>query len=173
MAKTLGDASDKFFMNKNIIVPKNPFLEEVDQMKEKKELEEIQKKLLELDKIKQEEINQKLQNLELIPMFDKVIILPYPQNPYRKIIEGNIIVDYDGTFKNPDSGEMDKQNVFVGCANVIEIGPTSKFLKPGDDVFYDTRTVYPVPFQSLGYKLTSETQILCVINEKLKERFKM
>lgn len=169
---SLSESAGKFFITKGGVYAKeNEFLSELDEAKTKVEIEEAQKKLIELDKLKQEEINQKLQTLELIPMFDKVILLPYPQNPYRKIIEGNIIVDYDGTFKNPDSGEWDKEKVFIGCAKVIEVGPITKYLKVGDDVFYDTRTVYPVPMLNLGYKLTSEVQILCVINEGLKKRF--
>ena len=104
---------------------------------------------------------------------NKIILQPYPVNPYRKVVEGSLIVDYTGAFKNPDSGEDDKLQELVGCAKIIEVGPKCKYLKPGDDVYYDTRTEYPVPFMSMGYRLTSEPQILCVLNEKLKERFNM
>lgn len=106
-------------------------------------------------------------------MNNKIIILPYPENPYKKVIEGNIIVEYDGSFMNPDSGQKDKMQTLVGCAKVIEVGPECKYLKPEDDVYYDTRTTYPVPFMSLGYQLTTEPQILCVLNSNLKERFNM
>jgi hypothetical protein len=109
----------------------------------------------------------------MLPMFNKVILLPYPNNPYKKSIEGSIIVEYNGDFMNPDSGEKDKLQELVGCAKVIEVGPEVKYVKAGDDIYYDPRTCYPVPFMSLGYKLTTEPQILCVLNENLKERFKM
>jgi len=173
MAKTLNEAAGKFYMGKNLITPTNPFLDEIEEMKRQKEADELNRKLIEADKIKQEEINKKLETLELIPMSNKVVIMPYPQNPYRKIMEGNIIVDYQGDFKNPDSGEWDKMKELVACGKIIEVGPECKFLKPGDDVYYDSRTVYPLPFMHMGHQITSEPQILCVINEKLKERFNM
>ena len=173
------ELTGKFFMGKdlkpeqrfNIIKPEEPFKNEIDKLKKEKEEQEMAKLLLELEKSKQEEINQKLSKLEMIPMFNKIVILPYPRNPYRKIVEGSILVDYSGDFLNPDSGEQDKLKELVGCAKVIEVGPECKYLNVGDDVYYDTRTVYPVPFMSLGYVLCSETQILCNMNESLKERY--
>ena len=140
---------------------------------EEKEAEEASKILLEAAKQKQEEINSKLETLEILPMGSRVILSAYPENPYKKVIEGNIIVDWDGRFLNPDTGEMDKLNTFVGCAKVIEAGPECKYLRSGDDVYYDTRTVHPVPFMSMGYVSTHEQGIICVLNEGLKERFKM
>lgn len=173
MSKTLNESTGKFFMNKNLIVPSNPLLDEINAEKEKVEAEKAAKLLVELEKAKQEEINRKLEKLELLPLGNKIIIIPYPENPYRKIIEGSIIVDYKGNFMNPDSGEKDTLKQLVGCARVIEVGPECKYLKVDDDVYYDTRTTYPVPFMSCGYQLTTEPQILCVLNEGLKERFDM
>lgn len=171
--KTLGQAAGKFYFN-NGDIDENLLLEnQLRKKQEEKELAEAQQMLIEASKQKQEEINSKLETLELLPMGNKVILLAYPVNPYRKIVEGSIIVDYDGSFKNPDTGEWDKQKELVGCAKVIEVGPECKYLKPGDDIYYDTRTTYPVPFMSLGYKLTTEPQVLCVLNEGLKNRFKM
>ena len=170
---TVSESTGKFYMGKNLILPKNELLDEIDRIKEEKAAEEANKLLIDLQKQKQKEIYEKLQTLELLPMGSKIILLPYPENPYKKIIEGSIIVEYTGDFMNPDSGEKDKLNVLVGCAKVIEVGPECKYLKPGDDIYYDTRTTYPVPFMSLGYLLTTEAQILCVLNSGLKERFNM
>jgi len=167
-----GDAAG--YKEKNqILLPINPLEKEFEIAKLEKEQEEARAMFLELEKKKQEELEAKLDTLEMIPMLNKIVLLPYPKNPYRKVMQGSIIVDYTGEFNNPDSGEKDKLKELVACAQVIEVGPEVKYLKPGDDVFYDTRTVYPVPFLSLGYLLTSEPQILCVLNEKLKERFNM
>ena len=163
----------KYFMSNrsNLEVP--TIKDAAERLKEEKAAEEIKKALFEAEQNKQAEINKKLEALEMLPMMNKIILQPYPVNPYRKVVEGSLIVDYTGAFKNPDSGEDDKLQELVGCAKIIEVGPECKYLKPGDDVYYDTRTVYPVPFMSMGYKLTSEPQILCVLNEKLKERFNM
>ena len=163
----------KYFMSNrsNLEVP--TIKDAAERLKEEKAAEEIKKALFEAEQNKQAEINKKLETLEMLPMMNKIILQPYPVNPYRKVVEGSLIVDYTGAFKNPDSGEDDKLQELVGCAKIIEVGPECKYLKPGDDVYYDTRTVYPVPFMSMGYRLTSEPQILCVLNEKLKERFNM
>ena len=173
MSKTLNEASGKYFMSKNLIIPSNPLLEEIEIEKQKREAEKAAEMMIELQKKKQEEINKKLEKLELLPMGSKIIILPYPENPYKKVIQGSIIVDYTGDFINPDSGEKDKLKELVACAKVIEVGPECKYLKQGDDIYFDTRSVYPVPFMSCGYQLTTEQQVLCVLNESLKERFNM
>ena len=163
----------KYFMSNrsNLEVP--TIKDAAEKLREEQAEKEIKEALFEAEKNKQEEINKKLEKLELLPMMNKVILQAYPVNPYRKVIEGSLIVDYTGAFKNPDSGEDDNLKELVGCAKIIEVGPECKYLKPGDDVYYDTRTVYPVPFMSMGYRLTSEPQILCVLNENLKERFNM
>lgn len=169
----------KFYMGgtnenyKKLILPTDPLKEEFERAKEEKEAEEGRNLLLELQTQKQEELNAKLDKLEMLPLGNKVIILPYPVNPYKKLIEGSIIIDYSGQFQNPDSGEKDKLQELVACAQVIEVGPDCRHLQVGDDVYYLPNTAYPLPFMSLGYKLTSEPQILCTLNENLKERFKM
>lgn len=171
--KTLDESAGKFYMGKNIIKPAIGNEYDLAKLKEQKETEELNKLLIEADKQKQEEINKKIETLEIVPMGNKIIIQEYPKNPYRKIMEGSIFVDYNGEFLNPDSGEKDTLQKFVGCAKIIEVGPECKWLKIGDDVYYDTRTIYPIPFMSLGHKMTTEPQILCVINEGLKTRFNM
>lgn len=166
----------KFFMpevGSKLILPEDALQREFRKAKEEKIAKELSDKLTEAAKAKQEELDAKLEKLEILPMFNKIILMPYPQNPYKKVMQGSLIVEFNGDFLNPDSGEKDTLNQLVGCAKVIEVGPECKFLKPGDDIYYDTRTVYPVPFMSMGYQLTSEPQILCVLNESLKERFKM
>jgi hypothetical protein len=163
----------KFYFSNNekkLITPENPFTEQLEKQRLEKEAEEAKQLLFELEVEKQKEIDAKLDSLEMVPLLNKVILLPYPTNPYRKLVQGKLIVDYTGDFLNPDSGEKDTLKELVGCAKVIEIGPEVKYIKPGDDVYYDTRTVYPIPFMSLGYRLTTEPQILCILNQGLKDR---
>ena len=169
--KTLGQAAGKFYMSGT---DEDLFLEnQIDRKREQEAQEQAAKLLLEASRAKQEEINQKLQTLELLPNGNKVIILPYPSNPYKQVMKGSLIVDYDGSFLNPDSGEQDKMKTLVGCAKVIEVGPDCTKVRPGDDIYYDTRTNYPVPFMSMGYEILPEPNILCIINEGLKARFNM
>jgi len=177
------EAAGKYFMGGtkenyspggvNMILPENEILRMAEKQRREKELAEANRLFLLAQEQKQKELNEKLERLELLPMGPKVILLPYASNPYRKIMEGNIIVDFKGEFNNPDSGEKDTLDTFVGCAQIIEVGPECKYLQKGDDVFYDTRTVYPLPFMQQGYRVTVEPSIIAVINEGLKARFKM
>lgn len=167
----MGGAAENY--KSNLILPENLIQKDIEEMKLQRDAEEAQRMFLELEKQKQAELDAKLATLELMPMGNKIILLPYPRNPYRKVMQGSIIVDYNGEFDNPDSGEKDKLDELVACAKVIEIGPDVKYVKVDDDVFYDPRSCYPIPFLSLGYRSTSEPQILCILNEGLKARFNM
>ena len=163
----------KFFMTNRsgLLTPENELERQFEQAKLEKEIEEANRLFLEVEKAKQAEIEAKLETLELVPTFNKVILLPYPRNPYRKIMHNGLIVEYTGDFLNPDSGEKDTLKELVACAKVVEVGPDVLYLCSGDDVFYDPRTCYPVPFFKSGYLVTNEQQILCVLNENLKRRF--
>lgn len=145
----------------------------IEQEKINKEIEEAKRLYLEAEEAKQKELEAKLESLEILPMFDKVIILPYPSNPYKKVIQNGIIVEYNGIFDNPDTGEKAKAEEGIMCAKIIEIGPATKYLKVGDDVFYNKNTVVTLPFFGQGYFVTHETGIIAVVSQKLKERFGM
>lgn len=129
--------------------------------------------LLEAKKAKQKELEERLKTLEMLPIGSKVVILPYPENPYKKVItESGILIDYDGSFKNPDSGEQDKLKQGIQCAKVIEVGPDCKVVRLGDDVFYESRATAPLPFFSLGYEVLVEGNIFVILNEGLQARLK-
>jgi len=169
---TLDRSAGKFYMNNGKFNEDLLLENQIEKTKQKKFEEEASKLYLDSATKKQEEINKRLQTLEILPLGNKVMLSMYPENPYRQIVEGKIIIDYNGSFLNPDSGEQDKMKQLVACGQVIEVGPETKWIKPGDDVYFDPRTCYPVPFMSLGYLLTHEGAIHCVLNENLKERFK-
>lgn len=156
-----------------LLLPEDILKKDMEKARLEKEARKAAELLVAAEKQKQEEIEAKLATLEMLPMLNKIILQPYPTNPYKQYVKGSLLVAYNGEFNNPDSGEKDTLKELVGCAKVIEVGPEVKYLKPGDDIYYDTRTCYPVPFMSMGYLLTSEPQILCVLNEGLKSRFNM
>ncbi len=144
----------------------------------KRKDEELAKQAAELliaaETEKQKEIEAKLETLEMLSVGPKVVILPYVKNPYRKLIsEGGILIDYDGEFKNPDTGENDKMEKGIRCAKVIEIGPEVKYLKPGDDIYYVSNSALPIPFFNQGYQVIAEQNALTVLNEGLRKRYNM
>lgn len=109
MGKNTIETQGRIFMGDHgskLIVPENPIEKQAKKLKEEKDAEKAKELLLEAKKAKQKEINEKLKELEMLPVGNKVLISPYPENPYKKVIEGNIIVDFDESiFKNPDTGE--------------------------------------------------------------------
>ena len=80
----------KFYMggNKenytNLIVPGNPFTKDLENLKDEQAAAEARELFLKLQREKQEELNAKLETLELLPMFNKVILLPYPRILIKK-----------------------------------------------------------------------------------------
>lgn len=174
----MGEQADKnrglFIVNKNIITPpENELVVEARKLEEEKKAKTVAEKLKQVHLEKLEEVKSKLETLEILPIRDKVIILPYPQNPYMQTItESGIFVDTMGQFFNPDSGKLDQMNEMVVCGKVIEVGPECRWVQVGDDVYYDSRTAFPFPFMNNGYKLTSEVSLLAILNENLKERLK-
>ena len=113
---------------------------------------------------KQKEIDDKAERLELIPISNKVLILPYPENPYRKAITSSgLIIPLNPQFQNPESGQQDNLKEGIVCAKVIEVGPECKWLKEGDDIYIRNVGAAPVPFDRRGYWAISEQNVICRI----------
>lgn len=157
-----------------IIKPEYTFSKDLELQKQEMLAKKAADKLRELAEIKDKELQEKMETLEILPIGQNLIILPYPTNPYaQQLSKGGLILNgYNGQFLNPDSGENDTLNLGIGCAKVVEAGPACKYVVNGDDIFYDTRVIKPVPFMSCGYYLTNEPNIIAVINEGLTARFK-
>ena len=167
--------SEKFgnyYMNKNLIVPENEIVKQARQEREKKEEQELTERLIQVHAQKQEEINSKLETLEILPTGNRLIVLPYPENPYKKILDANsgLFIEPSGKFINPDTGQLDEKQELMLCGKVIEVGPECKYVQVGDDVYYDYRTAYPLPFMSNGYKIFSEQSVFAAVGESLKQR---
>ena len=176
MSNTRARQTGNFYMpgEKKIEIPGNPFSGETEKRNEDKKAKELADRLKEAHEAKQKEIEERLEGLELMPNGNRVIVMPYPSNPYVKVMsEGGIFIQPTGTFMNPDSGTLDTLEEVVICAKVIQIGPDCKTIKNGDDVYVDKRSMYPLPFMSLGYQTVAEQQIIALINNDLKERLKM
>lgn len=150
----------------------NKFNEQVD-----KYTEELQAHVNKLQTaVEQVGVNMEL--LEIKPLFNKILIKPFEQNPFQKIVidsKTNIVTDMGGMAPehfNTNTGkqEKDEQQIIVGA--VQEIGPDVKYLVPGDVIMYYKGSAMPVPFYKQGLWCMNETQVITVVNEGLEERFK-
>jgi gas vesicle protein len=122
-----------------------------------------------------EKLAENIENIEIKPMYSRVIIKPFVHNPFQRIkIENGIITDLGGLtpeYQNTDTGEIEeaKQMILTGC--VVEVGPDVKYLREGDTVFYQRASIVPLPFFKQGFICVDEHQIFATVNEGLQKRF--
>ena len=157
---------------KNIIEDnaKAKFNEKVDEYVSK--LEEHEKLLEQYTESLTEDLNQ----LEIRPLYEGVLIKPLAQNPFQKIKKvGNIIMDTGGLipeYKSKETGEWEEEESFIHYGVVQEVGPTCKYLKEGDVVMWRKPSETPVPFYKQGLVLVNERSIMITVNVGLADRFK-
>lgn len=149
----------------------NKFNEQVDAYADK--LAEHTKKLHDTA----ESVGLNFEAIEIKPMFARILIKPFEQNPFQRIVidkKTNIVTDTGGLapeYFNRDKGknEVMEQMLIVGA--IQEVGPEVKYLVPGDVVMYRKETAMPVPFYKQGLVCIAESQVVAVINEGLEARF--
>jgi hypothetical protein len=126
--------------------------------------------------LEEEQIKKEMwANKEIMPLGFKIMILPYERNPYISHINKAGLLTDGGSYINPETGEREEVREIIGCAQVLEVGPDVKNIKPGDEVIYFKERSKPLPFMDKGFYLIDEVSALAVINnsEILKERWKM
>jgi hypothetical protein len=109
---------------------------------------------------------------EIMPIYSNIMIRLYKENPYINNVTASGLRLGNGEFTNPDSGEDEQMDLKIICAEVIEVGPDCRYIKPGDDVYVNSPTIRPVPFMRQGFFLCSEQNVLAVMNNNLSERLK-
>jgi len=122
---------------------------------------------------KGDKISKVTNGLEIKPNGSYVLIKPYANNPYEKVEireSGLIIDDNAGRFKDPNDGEEKDAELGIKVARVIEIGPEVKYVAEGDDIYYSTNSVVPIPFFRQGLYTLAEQRILAVLNTDLSRR---
>lgn len=116
-----------------------------------------------------------IENVEIKPMFNRILITPFKQNPFQRIkVENGIITDMGGLapqFKNMDNGRIEEMEQMIITGAVQEVGPEVKYIVPGDVIMYRKETAMPVPFFKQGLMCIAETQVIAVVNEGLETRF--
>lgn len=150
---------------------KSKFNEQVDKFNEK--LDEHEKLLEQYQKQLVSDLNQ----LEICPLYDNLLIKPFASNPFQRIVknEYGLITDVGGLvpeYKSNEDGEFHEEEAFVQVGTVIEAGPACKYIKAGDIVFYTKPTALPIPFYKQGLVKNNERNISAVVNVGLTERFK-
>lgn len=123
-----------------------------------------------------EAFGDSIANIEIKPMFSRVLLKPLAQNPFQRIkVENGIIVDAGiltpRAELNPNTGKYEEPKEFIKTGVVQEVGPEVKYLQPGDVIYYRIDTAVPVPFLKQGMYSLDEHQVITVVNEGLENRF--
>lgn len=123
-----------------------------------------------------EGVQYDINRAEIKPMFSRLIVKPFKQNPFQQMtVKNGLIVDTGGYTPhaqlNPMTGKYEEQKQFIVTGCVVEVGPDTKYLQEGDVVYYRIDTAVPVPFFKQGFISIDEKQIIAVVNEGLTERF--
>ena len=123
-----------------------------------------------------QEVNENIKNIEIMPISNYVLVKPFKENPFQRIVktESGLILDTGGLrpeFKNTDTGEIQEEEQFIFTGVVQEVGPDCRFIHKGDVVMYPKSREVPVPFYKQGLVVINETGIIVTINEGLTERF--
>lgn len=149
----------------------NKFNEQVD-----KYTEELKSHVDGLQKVA-EDMGANMELIEIKPLFNKILIKPFEQNPFQRIVidkKSNLVIDTGGLAPehfNQDNGKQEKDEQMIIVGAVQEVGPDVKYLVPGDIIMYYKGSAMPVPFYKQGFWCLSETQVITVVNEGLEERF--
>lgn len=125
-----------------------------------------------------ENMSLDINNVEIKPSYEGVLIKPLAQNPFQKILvssNSGLIIDAGGyapKYKSNETGEWEEEESFVKVGVVQEVGPTCKYILPGDTVFWRKPSETPIPFYKQGLVLVNEHSIMAIVNVGLTERFK-
>lgn len=120
-------------------------------------------------------ISEDMNGLEIMPVFNYLLIKPFDQNPFQRVktTESGIIFDLGGQaieHKSNETGEWEEDKQFIKVGTVVETGHKCEFIQPGDVVMFTIASEIPVPFYKMGFVSVAESRIIAVVNEKLTER---
>ena len=161
--------------NSNIYKGKS-FSDRLENENRKKINEAIEDKMDTIETIVSKEGSRDASGMEILPLNGYILIKPYSENPYNKLVwdNGIIVGGVTPEMKDPDSGDIKEMENIIKVGHVIEVSPmNAKGIKEGDDVYYKTFNEVPIPFFSQGLAVINEATVLVVVNERLKERYNM
>lgn len=125
-----------------------------------------------------EKVNKNIENIEIMPIGNYVLVKQFEENPFQRIVrdsKSGLIIDVGGLapeYKNTDNGQIEEEEQFIKVGVIQEVGPECKWCQPEDTIFFTKNSAVPVPFYKQGLQLVNETRVLAVVNENLTERFK-
>jgi hypothetical protein len=109
---------------------------------------------------------------EIMPLYNTLMVDFYEDNPYEVKESETGLKLTTGMHESPDSGELEKKDIWYRVANVLEVGPECKYVHAGDDVYLDVRSCRPFPWMGEVRWQAAEQNVIAVMANDLSERFK-
>lgn len=108
---------------------------------------------------------------QIMPLYSTIMVEFYDENPYEvKETETGLKLT-TGMHESPDSGQLEKKDIWYRVASVLEVGPDCKYVKPKDDVYLDIRSCRPFPWRGNIYWQAAEQNVIAVMSNDLDTRF--
>lgn len=160
-----GESADKVLLREN----KNKFNKKVDEMSDKINKYESMVSAC------QDEIQKDMNDLQIKPILNNLLIKPYSTNPFQKIqkTDSGLITDLGGfapEYKSNETGEIEEEKQFVHTGVIVEVGGECKYAKVGDTAFWTAPSEVPLPFFRQGLVLVNENRIMALVNTDLESR---
>ena len=92
------------------------------------------------------------------------VVIKVIDNKYRKTVTDSGIILPGNTYKSEETGNIEADlELIIALAEEVNVGPECRYVKEGDEVYIDTRSVRPIPFKGLKYGLLNEQNILVIV----------
>lgn len=90
------------------------------------------------------------------------VLFKESENPFlRKVTKSGIFIS-DGFADSNETGNLEKLDQVIGFGVVEVAGTQCQFVKPGDGIFYDRRSIRPVPMSETLWQF-SERNIVAYV----------
>ena len=109
---------------------------------------------------------------EIMPLYSTVLVELYETNPYEAMETESGLKLTHGEFDSPDTGNRERKEFMTTAAHIIEVGPDCKYAKAGDDCLIDLRATRPICFKGNFYFNIAEQNIVALLGDDLRQRFK-
>lgn len=106
---------------------------------------------------------------EVFPLFNYVFV-EGKENPHiQKVTESGLFLPrgVNATEQEGSGSRLDAMEQIVRYGEVVEAGPECKELKKGDGVYFDVRSVMPIPFGKLGVIRLNEQNVLAYVRKTI------
>jgi co-chaperonin GroES (HSP10) len=106
-------------------------------------------------------VEEEKAEMDIYPLFNNVFFREV-KNPFKKEkTNGGIFLPQGTSFSDGEgSGDIKEMDQFIKIGQITKVSKDTKYVQEGDFVFYDKRTVRPVPYGEIGLWQINEQNIM-------------